>query len=557
MFSDSEFPPNAPPPPGPPPAPGAKPPPLAGGAKPPPFAPDGGPPRKPPPPPPGPPPKPPPALAGPPAGNVPLVAWPSVWNDHAAGAIRSVAIAVAIASVAQPRRRAESEQGRGRDAGYDQHGDQPRQRVRIVVQDHDLGDHSASDRERCGDPGEQVATREPDHARADQRGEERRELAHVVRVKDARSEAERDRRGQRRAADGEHPAGHGVAAPQARRDDQRDARDQREPEQPAGLPAERLVEQPQHAGVAAERATATAAHAAAARPAGLAVEPAEAVVAEDQRPDAVVRRARDPRTRGRRGQRHQQRPGTADHRHGRAAPEQPAPAIARRGPQPRHRHRRHDEQRRAHLGLEPETDGRAREHQPAHAPIVKTADQRPQRQHDAQHEQHVRVVVARDRDRDRRQRQHGAGHEPARAAEAPPREVIDEADRRDAHQRLRHEHAPGAEAEYTHGERLGPQRRRRLVDGHHPRRVERSIQERVPARGHRAHRARVVRVRHAVRRERPQVEHARQHEQAHELDMNTREGQGTSAGSRAKVVMGRRSHASSFGARAGRTPSPT
>ena len=56
----------------------------------------GGPPR---PPPPGPPPKPPPALAGPPAGNVPLVAWPSVWKDQAAGAIRSVAIAVAIAAL--------------------------------------------------------------------------------------------------------------------------------------------------------------------------------------------------------------------------------------------------------------------------------------------------------------------------------------------------------------------------------------------------------------------------------------------------------------------------
>jgi hypothetical protein len=38
-------------------------------------------------------------LAGPPAGKVPLVAWPSVWKDQAAGAIRSVAIAVAIAAL--------------------------------------------------------------------------------------------------------------------------------------------------------------------------------------------------------------------------------------------------------------------------------------------------------------------------------------------------------------------------------------------------------------------------------------------------------------------------
>src|SRR5256885_1172078 len=57
-----------------------------------------GPPNPPPGPPPGPPG--PPAnerVAGPPAGKVPLVAWPSVWTDHVAGAIMSTPSAPASA----------------------------------------------------------------------------------------------------------------------------------------------------------------------------------------------------------------------------------------------------------------------------------------------------------------------------------------------------------------------------------------------------------------------------------------------------------------------------
>jgi hypothetical protein len=45
--------------------------------------------------------------------------------------------------------------------------------------------------------------------------------------------------------------------------------------------------------------------------------------------------------------------------------------------------------------------------------------------------------VARDRDTDRRQREHESRGEPGGAPKAPPHEVVDERDRRYAHQRLR------------------------------------------------------------------------------------------------------------------------
>ena len=115
--------------------------------------------------------------------------------------------------------------------------------------------------------------------------------------------------------------------------------------------------------------------------------------------------------------------------------------------------------------------------------------------------------------RDRREREHRPGDEAGRAAERPAHQVVGQPDGRDAHQRLRHEHAPRAEAEHARGQRLDPQRERRLVDGHHARRVERAVQERVPAGAHRAHGGAVVLVGEAVAAERPQVQHGREREQ--------------------------------------------
>ena len=153
--------------------------------------------------------------------------------------------------------------------------------------------------------------REP---RAGQRGGERRQKRHVVRVEDSRRRAEGDRHGQERAADRDQPAGTGVRPPRARRDEQRDPAGQRKTEQRPGLTAERLSQQPQQARLAAEdpadRRTSL-------RAAGLPAESAEPVVAEDQRDHAVVVRARHPGT----GRRRALAPAAAArHRRSRAAP---------------------------------------------------------------------------------------------------------------------------------------------------------------------------------------------------------------------------------------------
>src|SRR4051812_1017821 len=94
-----------------------------------------------------------------------------------------------------------------------------------------------------------------------------------------------------RAAHRDDPAGARIRALQPARHDGRDAADDRDPEQPARLPAHRLVQEADGPGGTAERAAA----AECLRAARLPVDAAKPVVAEDQRPDAVVARAGDPR----------------------------------------------------------------------------------------------------------------------------------------------------------------------------------------------------------------------------------------------------------------------
>src|SRR5207248_3696491 len=103
-----------------------------------------------------------------------------------------------------------------------------------------------------------------------------------------------------RAAGGDQPAGARVGAAQAAGKKHGDAGDDRKAQQPAGLAAEGVVEQPERAGGAAEEPASPAARPTAAataeglRPASLAVETPKPVVVEDQREDAVVAGARDP-----------------------------------------------------------------------------------------------------------------------------------------------------------------------------------------------------------------------------------------------------------------------
>ena len=418
--------------------------------------------------------------------------------------------------------RAERQRYGRHPADHDQQRGHPLELPRVLAQDDQLGDDAGRDRQRSYDARRHAALHDHRDPRTGQSGRERRQLRHVVGVEDPGRLAERHGDRQERAADRDDPAGPRIVAPHARQHRHADAGHQREAEQPAGLAAKAVVEQAQHAGVAAEgsAAAATPAGAAASGRALLPGQPAEAVVAEDQRPDAVVRRARDPGPVGGRSQPDQHRPGQPDDGHRRAAETELAKcgkSPARSDPQPRRGQSRHDQQGRAHLRLEPEADGHARPHDPARAPVLERSHHEPERGRDAQHEQRVGVVVPRDRDGHRRQREHEPGAEAGGAAEAPARQVIDQRDAAHAHQRLRHQHAPGAEAERPHRQGLDPECERRLVDGHDTTAVERPEQERVPALAHRANGRAVVLVREAVAAERPEVEHPGQHQQGGQL----------------------------------------
>jgi hypothetical protein len=104
-----------------------------------------------------------------------------------------------------------------------------------------------------------------------------------------------------------------------------------------------------------------------------------------------------------------------------------------------------------------------------------------------------------------------ASTSPARSRPCAPqaaRQVVDQRDRRDAHERLGHQDAPRVKAEDPGRQRLDPERERRLVHRHQPARVERVVEEVVPARAHRAHGRAVVLVRPPVAVERPEVQRA-------------------------------------------------
>ena len=260
--------------------------------------------------------------------------------------------------------------------------------------------------------------------------------------------------------------------------------------------------------------------------AGLTGEAAEAVVAEDERPDRVVVGARDVRAVGRGREGHEQRPDPADDDQRGEAREQLAQRreVAAGGdPQVRGGQRGHHEQRGAHLRLEPEPDHRAGEDEPARAPVLQRADDGPERHDGAQQDDGVRVVVPEDRDGRRRDGERETGDEAADAAEAAARQVPGEPDGGDAHDRLGHEDRPRGQAEGARGQRLHPQRERRLVHRHDAGWIEGAEEEVVPALRHRADGCAVVVVRPAVRVERPEVQGGGQREQQEQL----RAGDGT------------------------------
>ncbi len=284
-------------------------------------------------------------------------------------------------------------------------------------------------------------------------------------MEDAARATERDRRHEERAADGDEPSGAGIVAAQPGPDKHHQRR--RPGRSPGASPPDRPAPAfSSRSGPASPPKTTDPPPGppppvppAARRAAVLPEQATEAVVAEDQRPDAVVVGARDPRAVGGRRQPHEYGPGETDGGHRGATDRQLASGdrpAARSDPHPGGDDARHDHERCRHLRLEAEPDGHARPHEPAGTSVLEPADEEPQRRDGAQHQQRVGVVVPRDRDGDRRGRQSEATRESGCTTEAAADEVLGQHDAADAHQRLRREQAPRREAEHPRRRAPGP-----------------------------------------------------------------------------------------------------
>ena len=331
---------------------------------------------------------------------------------------------------------------------------------------------------------------------------------------------------------GDDPAGARVAAAQPRARRRRRCR-RRARSRPASraCAAERSFSSRNSAGRAAEDAAAAAAARAARgrrrdRRPGRSARPS-AVVAEDQRPDRVVVGARDPRASARRRQRHQQRPAPPTTTSASAAGQQLAHAArgsrAARPTATRRPARAPPAAPRAIFVSNPSPIARRRARASACArpPAPRTTPTAPPTQHSTSsasgllwREIATAIGVSASA---------SPATKPAGAPEAAARQVVDEPDGRDAHQRLRHEHRPRREAEGARRQRLHPQRERRLVDRHDAGWIEGAEEEVVPALRHRADGGAVVLVRPAVACQRPQVQGGGQREQQEQL----RAGDGT------------------------------
>src|SRR4051794_36739858 len=105
--------------------------------------------------------------------------------------------------------------------------------------------------------------------------------------------AERDRSRRESATDRDQPARPRVTPAKAARGHDPDATHDGEAEKPAGLPPEAGVEQPERPGRPPEEPAARVLRRRR-RAAGLSANPPHPVVADDERPDAVVTRPGDP-----------------------------------------------------------------------------------------------------------------------------------------------------------------------------------------------------------------------------------------------------------------------
>src|SRR5882724_737545 len=167
------------------------------------------------------------------------------------------------------------------------------------------------------------------------------------------------------------------------------------------------------------------------------------------------------------------------------------------------------------------------------AALFDRARQRPGRQEKDQHQAAVGVARAIDRDVDRREREEESGQQAGGGAEAALNQMVEERDRGDALQSLGDQHAEGVKAEELDARDLNQEGDRRLVHGDEPGRVERVVEEVVPAEAHAPDAGRVVLVPEAVLVQAPEPERRRRGENREQPEPRRR------APDRLHVVYGR------------------
>lgn len=263
----------------------------------------------------------------------------------------------------------------------------------------------------------------------------------------------------------------------------RDQQDQRGRDQPGDLAADAGAEETVPAGLAPVAAAVSAATAPADAAGLLAVEPAEAVVAEGQFKEGVVLRAADVGAGGG-GPQFDDRdpPAAGDDDRDQAGGELTDPLLHRhrRADRVHERERRQDQEGLQGLGEERETDRDARPHQPPGTAVLQAPDDEVAGHGHQQGQHRVRVVEPEHQRRDGCERQHGARDQAGRGAEAAAHGRVHHGHGADAHQDLGEQDRPGVEAEEADRQGHRPQGGRGLVDGDGVGRVQRAEEERLP-----------------------------------------------------------------------------
>ncbi len=302
----------------------------------------------------------------------------------------------------------------------------------------------------------------------------------------------------------------GRPRPTAQQDHPGHRQQQRRRDQPGHHLARDGGEHAQDAGLAPAATTAD-------RAGLVAVQPAEAVVAEGELEDRVGLRAADVGTPGLRHQLDDRHPPAEGEHHGPERGEQVDDLLApgcRSGDRVDQGQRGQQHERLQHLGQEAQPDQRTRRRQvPAGRGLGGPQGER-RRGHVAEHHQGVRVVEPEHQGGRRGQRERQCGHDPGpvrpprrtATCERAPHGAVEDPGGRHAEQGLGQQDAPRAQPEQPHRQRHQPEGRGRLVDRDRVARVQGAVEERRPGLRAGLHRRGVERVRVARGGQVPGVE---------------------------------------------------